>query len=279
MATKKTANVKLPSVWALLKTTFLECKETWRSLIGVVIVYGVLYFVFVLGLSFSSVSNGASSSSRISESVKSVFSVFNSTSSMSGSNQSNATVLMQFLLFLIASMALIWTLRKLQNSKGIKIRDAYYQGTSGLLPTVLVTCALILTLLPAVAGSAVLSLGLQSGNSGAEVLVSSVISILLLLGSLYLFVMFWPAFYIASLPQTRPIQALKSAAKVTKKHRFNILANFIFLLIIGFGIMFVILLVLALTVSKIVPEGAFLLLLILFGFAHVYLYNLYRSLL
>ena len=271
---------KLPNVWELIKKTWFEGTTFWRPLTGLLIIYALLYFVLVMGLSFSSYLQNPLSTSTggLSKTLSTIFAVIN-TNSLTDGTQSDATVLIQFLLFLIASLAFIWTLRKLQALKKIKLRDAYYQGTSTLIPVILVSMVLILTVLPAIAGSAILATALQSGASGIETLIVSLISGLLLLLSLVLFVMLWPAFYIVSLPQTRPMQAIRAAAKVTKKHRFAILRKMIMLAILSFVLLFIILLPIALAVSVIVPEVAFVLLFIVFGFCHVYLYTLYRSLL
>jgi hypothetical protein len=273
------AVVKLPSVWELIKKTCLEYITFWRSFTGLLVVYAILYFVLILGLSFSSnVQNSTAHSNALSKAFNSIISVF-STNASSSSTQSNATVLMQFLLFLVASLAFIWTLRKLQSLKKISLRDAYYQGTSALIPTILVTLVLMLTLLPAIGGSAVLAVALQTTTGGLVIFVTGVIAGLLLLLSIYLFAMLWPAFYIINLPTTRPIGALKSAIKATKKHRFVIITRMIILAILILIFLMVIMVPAALVVAAIVPEVAFVLLFIIFGFAHIYLYKLYRSLL
>ena len=202
------AVVKLPSIWQLHKKSFFEYLTFWRSFVGILIVYAVLYFILVLGFSFSSnIQSSGANSSSLSRAFNAVFSVFSSSSSSNA--QSSATVLLQFLLFVVASMAFVWALRKLQALKKIKIRDAYYQGTSALIPTILVIIVLMLTLLPAIGGSAVLSVALQTATTGAEISIVSLIAGLLLILSIYLFAMLWPSFYIVSLPATRPFGALK----------------------------------------------------------------------
>jgi hypothetical protein len=271
---------KLPNSWILVKKTWFEYSTFWRSLLGISIVYAFLYFVLVMGLSFSTSLQDTyiTGSGKLGDAFSSVFSAFGS-SSLAGNSGSDATVLVQFLLFLIASMAFIWSLRKLQALKKIKMREAYYYGTSALIPTILVSFVLIATLLPVVAGSSLLAAALQNGGTSAEILIVSVISGLLLLISGYLFAMYWPAFYIVSLPDTKPIQALKSAMKVTKKRRFAIIRKTLVLAILMLVLIFVVLLPVALILSSAVPIVAFLLMFFVFGIAHVYMYTLYRSML
>lgn len=268
---------KIPSSWQLLKKSWLEAATFWQSLIGVTAVYAVLYFLFVMGLSFTSFLQDQVSYAR---NLPDAFNnVVSSLSGAYGSGQSDATVLIQYLLFIIASLAIIWTLRKLQALKKVTIRDAYYQGNSGIIVVILVTIALVLCMLPAVLGSAIFGIALQPGGAGVEVIVSILIAGILLFISLFLFAMFWPAFYIASLPQTRPIQALKSAKALTKKRRLSILRKMVFLMLCLALLIFIILLPIALMVPAVTPYGAYVILFAAFAFMHIYLYQLYRSLL
>jgi hypothetical protein len=271
---------KLPSAWALTKKTWFEVSTFWRPLLGITIVYGILYFILVLGLNLSTTWQYELTypDSTWGGALGLIFGAF-STGGFDSATASDLTIVMQFLLFILASMAVIWTLRKLQGLKQIKWRDAYYQGSSALVPTVLVTLVLVLTLIPAIIGSSLLATVLQVSATSLEILTVSLITGVLLLLSLLLFVMFWPAFYIISLPQTRPIQALRSALKVTKKRRLSILRKIVAWGFLCLIIMLAILIPLAIFIPSGVSYLVFMLLFILFGFSHVYLYNLYRSLL
>jgi hypothetical protein len=277
---KSTKPSKLPSSWALTKKTWFEISTFWRPLLGVSMVYAVLYFILVMGLSFStSVQESAiTGTSKVGDAFSSVFSVFGS-SSLSGNGGSDTTVLVQFILFLVASMAFVWTMRKLQALKKIKMRDAYYKGTATLIPTILVSFILVATLLPVVGGSSLLATALQNGGTGTEIAIVTIISGLMLLFSCYLFAMFWPAFYIVSLPDTKPFQALRSSMKVTKKRRFAIIRKALVIDILMILLMFVVLIPIALVLPSLIPVVSFLLLFIIFGIMHSYLYTLYRSLL
>lgn len=269
---------KLPSSWQLFKKTLVDLKTSWRPLSGVTAVYAALYFLFVMGLSFTSFiqSQVTTDGSTLTNAFSNIF---GSISGTYGSSQSDATVLIQYVLFIIASLALIWTLRKLQASKKVTIRDAYYQGSAGIIPVILITVILALCLLPAVLGSTILGIALQATGSSLEIAISVVITGLLLFVSLYLFVMYWPAFYIASLPLTRPMQALRSAKLLTKKRRLSILRKLVILALSIVIIMFVVLLPCALILPAVTPYIAYITLFIVFAYMHIYLYQLYRSLL
>ena len=133
--------------------------------------------------------------------------------------------------------------------------------------------------MPAIIGSSLLATAVQLSATSLEIFIVSLITGVLLLISLVFFVMFWPAFYIASLPQTRPIQALRSALKVTKKRRLGILRRIVAWGLLSLVVMLIILIPLAMFIPSAVSYLVFVLLFVLFGFSHVYLYNLYRSLL
>jgi hypothetical protein len=176
-------------------------------------------------------------------------------------------------------LAFIWSLRKLQGLKKIKVKEAYYLGNEALVPAIIVSVLLILTLIPALIGSSVLSVTLHSASGSVEIAVVSLIALIFLFISLYLFVMFWPAFYIVTLPKTFPLEALKSAVRVTKKRRLILIRNMFLWFMFLFFVMFAILLLSALLWEALVPIVAFVLLFVSFGLSHVYLYMLYRELL
>jgi hypothetical protein len=271
---------KLPSVWVLIKKTLFEVTTFWRPLLGIIIIYAILYFILVLGLNLSTAWQDQIllSNSTVGDAFSVIFGAFSS-GGLSSASSSDTTTIMQYLLFILASMAFIWTLRKLQGLKQIKWRDAYYQGTSALVPTVIVFLILALTLVPAIIGSSLLATALQLSTVGAEVAVVSAITGALLFVSILLFAMYWPAFYIISLPQTRPLQALRSAAKITKNRRLAIIRKAIVWLIICLVLAFILLIPIAIIAPAIVGYCVFIGLFLLFGFSHIYFYNLYRSLL
>lgn len=271
---------KLPSFWNLMKFSYSDVRKFWRPLASVLAVYGVLYFIFVMGfsLSLSWQQSLDLTGSKISQAASSVFSVFGS-GALSGGAQSDAITLIQFLLFLIASLALVWSIRRLHSNKPVKIHDAYYGGNVSLVPTILVSFVLILTLLPAIVGSGIFATAAQYSPSSTEITIVGLIAGVSLLISLYFLSMIWPAFYIVSLPPTRPWQAIKSAAQITKKHRFAILRKIIYFAVFSFIALFIILFPGALLLAQIVPALAFMFLIVLFGFGHIYFYSLYKGLL
>ncbi|MFO0882500.1 MAG: hypothetical protein U0491_03570 [Candidatus Saccharimonadales bacterium] len=271
-------SLKVVKLRTLLKQSWLELSTFWRQLLGITAVYAFLYFVFVMGLSITaSFQNTIDTTASRFVQASSAFG--DALANLYGGTQSDATVLVQVLLFLMASLAIIWALRKLQALKKITIRDAYYQGNAQLLPVLLVSIMLVLTLLPAVLGSGLLSIALQAGGTGVEIILIGAISLLLLFCSAFLFTMLWPSFYIASLPKMRPIQSVRSAMVLTKKRRLAIMRKLLFLVLISLLFLFVVMIPLALIAPVSAPYVAFAVLFLIFLYGQIYLYELYRSLL
>ena len=269
---------KVISVLEILKRTWLELSSFWKPLVGITIVYAVLYFIFVLGLNVSSIVQTQidETASRLGQAgsviADAVFATY-------GSSQSDAAAIIQMLLFVIASLALIWALRKLQALKAITIRDSYYQGAAQIIPVLFVSVVLLFTMLPAILGSSIISVAIQAGGAQIEVLLIGVASGLLIFLSLLLFTMFWPAYYIASLPQTRPMQALKSALVVTKKRRLVIMRKLLFLAVMVLIFLALVMIPVALILPAAVPYVFYFVIFGVFLYTQVYLYELYRSLL
>lgn len=276
---------KLPGFWKLVASTWNDLTTFWRPIFGVTAVYGVLYFILVLGLSVSYSYSDVTAS--VAESLGEnagwlatqsaiIFSLFTGSSA---SNQSDATVMVQFLLFIVATLAIIWTLRRLQSLKHIRFRDAYYSGNAQIVPFLLVSVILLLTLIPAIIGSTIFGVAFSAGAIGIELVIVSIVTGLTLFLSLYWLVAWLPALYIVSLPGGTPIKSIKASAGLTKKHRFWFLRNIAGLAILILFAMFAAMLPIVLAVPVIAIGAVFVVSFIAFACVQTFLYRLYRSLL
>lgn len=264
---------KIPSIWQIFRKTWFELTVFWRPILGVLSVYAVLYFVIVMGMNISlnQVDSSVYELSRVNEALYQI------TSSLSTGGGS-VSAIVQFLLFILASLAFIWTLRQLQAVKKISVLQAYYEGTATFVPALLVSACLSLTLLPLIAGSMLLTVSGEVSAVGVELIGVSLISLVLLLITIYLFAIFWPAFFIVSLPGTRPIQALKLSLKMTKTRRLALSRHVVALFFSMTMVYLLIVFPIALIVPALVGVISFILLFIFFGLGQIYFYNLYRSL-
>lgn len=261
----------------ITKKTWLEISSFWRPLLGVTAAYAVLYFIFVMSFTLNSNVQEllASTTGKLPQAFNVITdSIFNSY----GGTQSDATTLIQILLFVTATLALVWTLRRLQNLQKAGIRDAYYEGPARIVPVLIVSLILMLTFIPALFGSTILGYAISASSDVLELVIASIISLLLIFSSLYLFVVYWPAFYIVTLPQMYPLKSLKAASKVTKKYRLSIMRKFLLLTIACIVLLFAVILPIALVLPAIVPYLLYLFIFVLFMVVQVFLFELYRSL-
>jgi hypothetical protein len=160
----------------------------------------------------------------------------------------------------------------------VSVRDAFYEGSARIIPVIIVSFWLLILFIPAVLGSGLLGFALQASASSLESIVAISSSLLLILVSFWLFAVYWPAFYIVTLPNMYPLKSLRSAANLTKKHRLSILRKFVLLGIFSFLFVTLFVLPVALVLPIIVPYYLYIVIFALFMISQVYLFELYRGL-
>lgn len=279
---KKVENktTQLPKVGKLFASTWTELTSFWRPLFGVTIVYAILYFVLVLSFSISysyqdiadsitaQLGDGAGWFSKSSLTVLNLF---------APANQNDSSSIIQFLLFVIATLAIIWVLRQLRNLKHIRMRDAYFDGSSRVLPATIVMVLFLLPFIPVAIGSSIFAIALA--GSGLEIIIGSLVAGLLLFLTLYWLCAWLPAIYIVSLPNGTPIKAIRSAAKLTKKRRFWMIRNVALGVLATLTLTFVIMLTFVLVLPAASVVAAMVSSFVVFMVLQTYLFIMYRGLL
>ncbi|CAN5164743.1 hypothetical protein BH09PAT3_BH09PAT3_3980 [soil metagenome] len=276
-ATPTTPHV-IPSVMQLSKQS-LGMLRTHKALFGTIVaIYGLLNIIFVTGLG-GSVDVAAIRNEYSSQFIGGL-SAYTQLISTSTTSSDKATGVYQFLLFILVSLALIWALREVYAKNKIKARDAYYKGMYPLVPCLIVLAVICLQLLPVVIGSSVYQAVVTNGTAknGAEIITWATVAIALSLVSLYFLASSIFAFYIASLPDMAPRQALRSAKKLVKGRRWMVLRKLLFLPVVLMAVMTILILPLAILIPILAPFGFLLLGPLLIAIAHSYLYTLYREL-
>jgi hypothetical protein len=184
-----------------------------------------------------------------------------------------------------ASLAIIWALRQTLSPKNkknkIQIRDAFYRGMYPLVPFLLIVAVIGIQLLPVAVGGFLYSVVVAGGLAvtGAEKMLWLLLVGATVLLSLYMITSSIFALYIVTLPNVRPMQALRSARDLVLHRRWTIMRKLIFLpfaLLIGSAILTMPLIIFLPTLA----EWVFFVL-SMFGLVifHSYLYTLYRELL
>lgn len=272
--------IKVPGLWQIYKLSWVEISSFWKPLIGIIIVYAVLNFIFIAGVAL--LPSSESLNTQIEDLLGEDAGRFISSITLVGLTLYDVTspsnTMLQLILFLIASMAFVWALRKLRGLKKFKIRQAYYEGTSNLIAMLLVILMLLLTLVPASIAAAALSFGLPIAGNGLEQALLYAFGLLFISLTIYWLAVWWPAFYIIMLPGTMPVTSMRAAAELTKHNRTKIFLRHILIFLTLIFIFLMIVVPVALIWQRIIPITVYATIFGLFGVMHVMLFTLYRSL-
>jgi hypothetical protein len=198
-----------------------------------------------------------------------------------GNAASESGTVYQVVVTLLITLATIWALRQALVGEKVQIRDAFYKGMYPLVPFVLVLFFICLLFIPALIASFIFNTVFGGGLAGALVeQVAWAGLILLLVGwSLHLLVTFVFGIYIVTLPDVRPVAALKAARKLVLYRRWSVTRKLLFLPLAFIVISAVIVLPLIMLTPMIVQWSFAVLSMFALIFAHTYLYSLYKELL
>lgn len=184
------------------------------------------------------------------------------------------------------NLALIWTVIRLQRSRIVKLREAYYQGTAAMVRFFLVAVALAIQFIPAAIGFTVYILGTTGSTvtvGSGEKLLLGVVAIVLALPTVYWFVRYVLSIYVVVEDDLRPLAALRRSREVVRGHFWQVLRGLVALVLVLVAILVVPSFGVALighgAASQVVVT-LFQLAVSLFGlpFIHIYMYELYRGL-
>ena len=260
----------------------------WRLFGGIVLIYMFLTIVLVKGFGISSDisqlkttvlellgGNGAQLMASLT-----LFSVLLGNANSTASEVAGAY---QSMLLIIISLALVWTLRQTMSGKKhkVSIRDAFYKGLYPLVPFLLVLLVIGLQLVPILLANFLYATVLSGGLAVTSIeqgLWIVLIGLLVIL-SLYLVTSSVFALYIVTLPDVRPMQALRSARDLVRHRRWMIMRKVLFLpvaLLVLAAAIVVPIIILSPTVAEWV---FFVLSMMALAIVHSYFYNLYRELL
>lgn len=272
----------IPTSLQLLRSSLRFLYRNKKVFLSILLIQAVIYFALLRGTSPLSIT-------AIQDSVKTVLgdnglntvqgniATLSAVLSSSASSQANAT--MSVISAIIMSLVYIWAIRQLHNKKEIKARDAYYQGMTPLLPSLVVLLVASIQLIPFAVASFVYSTARTGGlfANGFEDLSIFMIALSATLLSFYWLTSTVIALYIVTIPGMWPMHALKAARQTIKFQRLTVFRRILALPII-IGVVYTLLLLL---IIRIAPARAFLavevLQLLLLPLIHTYLFKLYRS--
>jgi hypothetical protein len=280
----KPVNLKpVPSVRHLIADV---CGHVWRhkkTFGGILLIYVVLSLIFVKALS-SSV-DIASLKDEYGEVLGLTGFVLNSALVADVAGNSSGTEiggLYQTIILIITTLASIWLFRQTATSKqSFQIREPFYRGMAPLIPFLLILIVIGVQLLPLIGGVSLFNAVQTNGlaTTGFEVTLWAMIGIGLAMISFYFLSASTFALIIVTLPDVKPLTALRSAKKLVAFRRWVIMRRLFSLIVLTLIIFFSCLLLTVWTV----PVMAEWVALLLGGFIIIFLsgfgYKLYRALL
>lgn len=257
-------------------------RQHWKLFGGITLVYFALSMILVGGLS------GQYSISELKDTFAEEFgrlsaslALFGLLVSSTGGSASESGAAYQTIVILLVSLATIWALRQVLAGEKVGIRDAFYKGMYPLVPLVLVLLFMCLLFAPALVAGFVFNVVIVGGLAvtALEYVLWMGLVVLLLSWTLYMVVTRVFAIYIVTLPDMRPMAAIKAARKLVRYRRWSIIRKLLFLPFALVVIGAVIVLPLIMLVPAVVQWVFVLLSMFALVFAHAYTYSLYKELL
>lgn len=277
---------KLPGALKIFKASIKQLFAYKRLFFGIMGIYLVLNIVLIknLGVGNDIPSIKAALEEALSGAggkLLTSVTIFGFLLSSSGSPSSDSAGVYQSILLVVISLALIWALRQVNAGNKVTIRDAFYRGQYPLIPFVLVLMVIGLQLLPLLIGASAYSAVMANGldiNMGERAVWLLILGLFALL-SFYMISSSIFALYIVTLPDVRPMQALRSARELVRFRRWTIMRKLLFLPFILVVVAAVIMIPLILFVTPIAEWVFFALSMFSLAVVHGYMYNFYRELL
>lgn len=275
----------VPSTRTLVKKTNLLIKKSIKPIIGLFLVYFLLQTVFVRA--FTAPINVSEVKTTIRESFNENPDTFTIASSMFGLMLTTASEVptetasvYQSILFILMSLAIIWVFRQRSANNKTSTSEALYEGMYPIIPYVIVLGVMAIQFLPAYIAGTVFSFLTEQGLTGSsgETTVWMILYLFMVLLSVYMLLSSLFATYIVTLPNMRPMQALRSARQLVFSRRLAVFVRLFILVFMIIGFLGLVVVPAIYFIPQIAPWLYALLVIAAFVYVHGYLYTLYREL-
>ncbi|HXR49743.1 MAG TPA: hypothetical protein VN778_01820 [Verrucomicrobiae bacterium] len=276
---------KLPSVWRLsAQTAQLVARRPWLFA-GIAVVYAVLTLILVRGFGSgidvaslkTQLDTGPSHVAQLLTGVSVLVAMLNS----SGTSAGDTSGAYQIIVGLVVSLATIWAARQTLAGQSVGLRDAFYKGIYPLIPFVLVLLVVILESLPFLIGAWLYTTLVMNGivATTLEQVIWGIVCFVLVVISLYMLCSSLFALYIVTLPDMRPIKALRSARQLVRYRRGQVFRKLLYLPVALLVITAVVMVPAILLVAGAATWVFFVWTTLILLIVHVYMYTLYKALL
>lgn len=275
----------LPRVRDLLRQTASLMWANKKVFLGVAVLYALINFVVVQG--FGSTFSIAETKQQFEETFGDEFdlsaslALFGYLIGSNGEQIDESVGVYQLVLFIVFTLAIIWLARELINGQRPQMRDGFYKGMYPFVPFLLILMVIGLQFIPALIGNFLYATVVSQGLAvtGVETALWLILFGLTFLLSIYMVTSSLFALYIVTLPDVRPLQALRSARQLVLHRRIGIIARILALPIIMMIVLAIVFIPLIIWLPMVV-EPLFVAvsgLILIFG--TLYVYYLYKGLL
>ncbi len=270
---KSSRRIIIDSFWLIVKS--------WRLVLPLMAIYAALNIAFGSGLrdlynSFNAISGQLTGHGRT---IANGLKAYGNLLSSAGSSKTQIGLTLEMVVVVLFSLIIIWTIRQLMAGKPTPLANVFYKSTNQLVPFVMVLAILMVSLLPLSLGLAIVDNLLSSNIEIWGIIIFGILAAVLIFASFFLFLSSFLGLYIVTLPDMRPIAAIRAANNLVRFRRLSVSRRLIILSLFPFLVMGLITLPLNLYLHVAAVPTFFGLILLSLLWFHVNFYNLYRSLL
>ena len=273
---------EVPTSWRLTKQSVQFFLKYFWVFFGAMLLQFAVYMLFVHGPTDFNLTN-------VQETIKSFFgndthsaaSTFALLGTVIGAQtQRSGAAAFNFVIYLSMSLAYIWMIRALSSKKPFRLRDAFYNGMTPVIPVIIILLTISVQLLPFTIASYIYTVGRTQGVfiSGLEDLVFFLIALACGLLSFCWITPSVIAIYGVTLPNMYPLHTITLTRQIIKYRRLQVFRRVIALPIIIALLFFALLLLLL----RLYPQGGIwfvqLFPIFVLPLIHIYLFKLYKAL-
>jgi hypothetical protein len=256
----------------------------WKVFLVIAVIYGVLNALLVPTISSTDLSvakdNFDAALKTGSSNALGGVGIYAYLLGTAGTSNSEVAGVYRFLLALIVSLALIWTIRQVYAGQKVTIKDGFYKGMAPFVPSLLLLGVAIIQMLPLVIGSFIYTLVVTTGGLAAgQIAAWAVFAFLTAFLSLFFVCSTLFALYIVCLPDVTPLVALRAARELVRGRRWLIMRRVAVLPIILLIVGVILLMPFIFLVTGIAGWAFLFVLTAMLPVIHSYMYLLYRELL
>jgi hypothetical protein len=280
----KSPKPPLPSSWQLLKTSLNIIKSNKRFFGVISLIYGLLSYFFI-----KAANSGQSISQMQSALTGSIDGTFARSVTVYGVLLGSSTQvknqisgIYQAIILITISLAIIYGLRHIAMAKKrVTAKESLYKGMTAVIPFILVLIVIGLELLPFGLGSGIYASVVSTGIAvtAVEKVLWQLFVISLGLLTFYMISSSIFALYIVTLPDMKPVKALKAARELVRYRRMAVVRKLLFLALAILSVMAIVIVPLIAYLPVVADVIFFLASIAVLPFVHTYVYTLYRKML